>query len=311
MLKTKDLPGILLLALLWSPTFLIVRIAIHEIPPISLTLQRVFWGAIVLVILCTALRKNWLVLLKKWWLFVASTIVLNAIPFTLCSVGEIYIDSSTAGIIEGSTPIFTLLFARYIFKSRDIDRFQVAAIITGFIGLLVIFLPTVNDGNPTSSIGFVTLVLMAAFFAFGFLFSERFLKWAPALESVTLQMVLVTIILVPFAHYFEHPKECVHPSWWVLFLVFLLGAVGTSAAWLTYFVMVKRTGAKNVALATMFMPIFSLFWGRIFLGEPITWYKILGICVVLLSVFSMSLVGREIVKRLLSLLGLQSKEGDH
>jgi len=270
--------------------------------PFAITLFRMFFAC------CALLPYLWIrgkSIRPYLWaykhLFICA-FLLNALPSVLLNLGETWIDSSTAGIVEGSTPIFTFLMAYYLFGSKEICRRKLLGIFLGFLGLLIIFLPTMMDGIQFSSLGFLCLIAMVICFAIGFLYSARHLANVPPIESATLQMLFALLLISPTLLF---PSAWTLPSLKNILLLFALGALGTSCSWLLYFYMLKKTGPSNVSIATMLCPLFALMLGNIVLSETITWYKILGASTVLLSIPIMTDFSKS------SQQVLQSREGDH
>ncbi len=278
LIKSKDLLLILLLSLLWSFSFLFIRICVSCVEPIALTFYRLCYafGFMLIIAICTKARifSYW----KHIHKLLASSFFLNAVPFTLCAVGEVAIDSSTTGIIEGSTPIFVLLFSWLIFRESPISFRQVRAIFMGFLGLLIVFYPFISAGSLHQYYSLLALIGMAVSFAFGFSFSEKYLKPVPPIEAVTLQLFFAPFMILPFVFL----KNGFIPTIPLQMhgILSILG-ITSSLGWVTYFYALKRTSAINVSISTMIIPIITIVWGRIFLAEEITWNKVLGTIVVI------------------------------
>lgn len=285
MLKGKDLLYIFLLAFLWSFTFLLVRMCVFHVVPVSLTFYRLVFASIAMILLSLITRSNPFLHLKYWPHLLVSSFLLNALPFTLCSIGEVWIDSSTTGIIEGSTPLFTLFFTYLFLKNRKIYARQIIGFILGFSGLLVVFIPTLYLTGRDANLGpLLALISMAISFAAGFLYVERFLKAVPPISAVTIQIFFSPFLVFPFIYLIEGSLH--HLPTHVMVLLSILG-LSSSLGWVVYFFGVKHTSAANLSLAAMLCPILTIIWGNLFLGEPVTWYKVLGIVIVILSLFSM------------------------
>lgn len=284
MIKKGDYLPIVLLALLWTPTFLIVKMTVDDSGPFTLAFTRCFLGGIILSIVCFRKKLNLKLFSMHGKHFLIAAFLLNTLPFSACAIGEIFVDSSTAGIIEGSTPVFTLLIAKYCFKHDNIGFKEIGGILLGFFGLIVIFLPTVHAGGMESLIGLLFLLLMAIGFASGFLYTEKHLKDLPSVETTTILLFLASIMLFPFSLTSGGPYYGVVPSNNTLYLLLMLG-ITTGLSWLVYFWAVKKTRASSLSIATMLVPVLCIITGWAILSEVITWYKIVGTTIVLASIF--------------------------
>jgi len=101
----KDFTLIFLAAFFWSFSYIIIRIAdLSYTHPFNLTLFRTIFASIILLIFCLCTKMRFYTSLTFWKPLIISSLLLNVIPFTCCSIGERTVDSSNAAIIENSNP---------------------------------------------------------------------------------------------------------------------------------------------------------------------------------------------------------------
>lgn len=280
LIRTRDFLTILLLAFFWSFTFLIIRVSVDTIQPLTLTFYRLLYGFGFLIFASLASKTNPFRYWRHWGKLIFSGFLLNALPFTLCALGEQTIDSSTAGIIEGTVPFFVLFVAWAIFREKTISFRQIRAIVLAFLGLLVIFFPYLSATSSEHEIlGMSYLFSMSLVFAIGFKYSEHYLKEIPPVAAVTTQFIFAPLMMIPPVLYENNGVIPTIPLHIHGFLA-VLGVVSTMG-WLTYFYAIRRTNANNVSIATMICPIMTIFWGWLFLSEGLSWNKILGTLIVL------------------------------
>jgi drug/metabolite transporter (DMT)-like permease len=199
MIRKGDCFPILLLALLWTPTFLLIKAVVLEAGPFTVSFIRFFLGASLLYLLSWGQWGNKRLFLNYKKELILASLLLLAFPFSVCAIGEMFIDASTAGIVEGAIPVFTLLFAKYWYKEGNIGAKEFGGIFLGLLGLLVIFFPTVHEGGWESFLGLGLLILMAIGFSAGFLYVEKHLKALPPLPTTTLLLFITSILLFPLA----------------------------------------------------------------------------------------------------------------
>lgn len=290
-MRLKDFLGIVLLASLWGPTFLATKIIVQEIPPMTLSFLRCFLASLSLLVICKLQKQNLRPLLKNWKNFAIGGILGNALPFIFCSWGEIYVASSTAGIIEGIIPILTLIFAFLLNPKQKLSKEQLAGVFLGFIGLLVIFFPGILSKDPLingpynneETIGKTLLILMSCCFALNFVFTKQKFSSYPAISSVTMQMLYATIFLIPLTLYMESPLQLPIPSIKTILNMFALGSLGTAISWWLYNYLIKSISATQLSLATYLCPIFAIVLGIFFLEENPTWNLYLGITIIIMA----------------------------
>ena len=100
-----------LLALLWGSGFLWIAIALRGLSPVQITLARLAMGAAVLVVLVYA-RGGRLPTGRRLWVhLVVAAFFANALPYYLFGVAEQQVDSGVAGVINATTPLWTLVLA--------------------------------------------------------------------------------------------------------------------------------------------------------------------------------------------------------
>ncbi|MCB1119629.1 MAG: DMT family transporter [Chlamydiia bacterium] len=288
-MRLKHFLGILLLALMWSPTFLLVKVGLQGFGPFALTLLRCLLASAFIVLLSLQQGPFFPYLKQKWRDLAFAGLIGNALPFALCAIGEVHVTSALAGIIEGMVPLFTLLLARALPPFHRLHSMQLAGVTLGFIGLLAIFLPGMWDPAQASQIlkdlwCEVTICGMAIFFALSFIFAKERLADDPPLHVMAGQMLFASFWLFPFA-LFEEP---VTPNLNALNAVLILAIFCTAFPWLWHYVLLRFLRASDIALAAYFIPIGSIALGYCFLNEILLYNDAVGAGLIL---FAMALAG--------------------
>ena len=105
---------LVLLALIWGASFMLIKIADRELTPATLILGRLGTAALLLAAIAMVRlgpRRTLAEIRAKWGWLVVVGLVNTAVPFWLLSWGETRIDSGLAAIIQGAVPIFNALLA--------------------------------------------------------------------------------------------------------------------------------------------------------------------------------------------------------
>src|SRR6266702_5293094 len=135
-MKFRFLFLLFLLSAIWGISFLLIRIAGGVFPPLWVALLRTGFGA---VLLWTVLISGKFSLpprrLLPWLLLVA--LFNNAIPFTFFAWGEQKVPSSTAAILNATTPIWALLLSLPV-QSFRITRSMIAGVFISFFGVVLV-----------------------------------------------------------------------------------------------------------------------------------------------------------------------------
>jgi len=282
-MKAKNLLLLITLASVWGPSFLFIKVAIVEISPITLAAMRIGIAALLLNLYVIPFRKTFV---KDWNFWKHVTIAgffAQALPFVLINWGEQYIDSALASILNGLTPIFTLLIANFAVREEKITTPKVVGIVLGFIGLIVLISPTFKGGINGSLMGILAVSIAAISYGVALVYNRVHLKDAPPLSAPASQLMMTSLYLIPFAWLVETPNLA-SISIEVYGAVLFLAVFGTALAFVIYFILLEKTSASYVSQVTYLMPIFGVILGAIFLDEKIFIEAIVGGALILLGV---------------------------
>src|ERR1700740_1684554 len=81
------------LALLWGSTFLWIKLALHALAPVQVTLARCVFGSLALLAVCLKAGRRLPHGRAAWGHIVVAALFCNALPFAMFSVGEQTVDS--------------------------------------------------------------------------------------------------------------------------------------------------------------------------------------------------------------------------
>ena len=150
-----------LLACLWGASFLFIKVALRGLSPVQIVLGRLALGAAVLLVV-VALRREPLPRSRTQWGHLAvAAVVANIIPYFLFGWGEQRISSALAGVLNATTPLFTLVFALATRTEPRTTAIRVAGLLLGFAGALVVMAPW-RSGIGVGSLSGQAACLLAA-----------------------------------------------------------------------------------------------------------------------------------------------------
>src|SRR4029079_1206845 len=108
-IDTRDWSLLALLSVLWGGSFFFNGVALRELPPLTLVLLRVALAALILLPLLRAYRLSFPQGISGWRPFFAVALFNNVLPFSLIVIGQTYIPSGLASILNATTPLFTVV----------------------------------------------------------------------------------------------------------------------------------------------------------------------------------------------------------
>lgn len=268
-------PLLLLLSSLWGASYLFIKVAGREIAPATMMLGRV--GVAAVVLLGFLAWRGELRSLRAPRGAYALGLTNAAIPFTLIAWGERHIDSGVAAVANASVPIFvTVLAIRYRQDERS-TGWRLAGILLGLVGVAVLA-GAAPDGGLWYVAGTLAVVVASISYASAGLWGKSLIVHVsgPVLATTSLLGAFVVLLPVGVA---QAPSEL--PSLKAVACVLALAVLGTAAAQLIWFRMLRRFGTTRSSLVTYLLPATALLYGVVFLGEPLTWAELAGFVLIL------------------------------
>lgn len=284
----KNFLWLLVLASLWGPSFLFIKVAVADIPPMTMATGRVGLAALTLVIILKMQGRGLLPLGRMWKHFAIMGFFANALPFALFSWGEQHIDSALAAILNGSTPLFTIMLAHIFTQDDHITPAKLGGVLLGFGGLVVLILPTLLGGVQATTWGLLAIAVAAASYGVGIVYSSLHLRGLPKLVAPASQLTMATVYLLPIALFFEQPYRMSLPSLPAIGSLLALALVGTALAFVLYYRIIEQTSATYLSMVTYLVPVFGVILGIVVLGEQLAWNAYAGCALILLGVMTVN-----------------------
>ena len=287
-MRLRDMVEMFLLSAVWGASFILIKLAGDDLPPVWVAVGRLAFGSAFLWI---ALRlgghKRPPLRLLPPLLVVA--VLNNAIPFCFFPWGERTVPSSIAAILNATTPIWALLLG-LVFGTARATRLTSVGVALGFLGVLgVVYGHATGTVNGTCSGGYLLGVLLIAAaslsYGAGAVLAKRWLQGVEPVVIATFQLTLAGLLLLPLAAFGPHPAALHLKS---VLAVTVLGVLGSGLAYLLFFRLLATISSTRTVAVTYLLPIWGLFWGFI-AGEEIGWTALAGVIVVLVGLILLNL----------------------
>lgn len=266
------------LSVLWGGSFFFNGAALRELPPLTLVLLRVALGAAMLLPL---LRMQGIGLPKGmtgWTPFVAIGLLNNVIPFSLIVIGQTFVPSGLASILNATTPLFTVTVMAAA-GEEALQMRRIAGVALGLLGVIVLRGWGIET-RPGQGLGILLCLGGALSYGFAALAARRLLKDSPPLGTATFQLMASTVMMAVVAGVMEQPWRLPMPGLTTWFAVLGLAGLSTALAYIVFFQIIRRSGATNVMLVTLLIPVTAILLGWLLLGEPISAREIAGAIVI-------------------------------
>jgi len=274
-----------LLGLIWSTSFLFIKLLVHDLGPFGIVFYRCLLGAITILIIMMCLKVKVKISSKRELFIVMIASLFNhALPWALISISEEHIQSNEAAILNAFTPMATLIIG-YFFFHQKIKRQQWIGLLIGMVGLGIMMKINISmlvSGNIYYSLLMIVVTLC---YGVGSLLTKKYLQ--------NLEVMVISFLTLGFSSLYGligcivsgqfnlSPFTNSH----VMVNIVALGAMASGLAYLLFYYMVKEGSAEFATMVTYIVPIFASIWGLFFLKEPISSRMVVGLIFVLVGVF--------------------------
>lgn len=258
-----------ILALLWGASFLSIRIALDEVPPLTAVAHRVGWATLVLWIYVLIRRLPLPRGRHVWISFAGMGLLNNVIPFTLMAWGQLYIPSGLTSIFNAATAIFGVLVAALLLSDESLSKRKAIGVAVGFAGVVTaIGIDSLRAFDITSLAQLAVLAGTISYAFAGVWARKRLTGLAPQVAAAGM-LTASTLIMLPLAWIIDGPIRLdLQPRTIWAIAYYALGA--TALAYLLYYRVLALAGSGNLMLVTLMIAPIPILLGALVLGETLS-----------------------------------------
>ncbi len=283
-----ELALLAVLAGLWGSSYLLIKVALATIPPVTLMAARVTLAAAFLLVVMWARRERLPTDRRTWCDLFVQSLLNSSVAWLVLAWGSQYVPSGTAGVLNSTSPLFVfLLTALASWSSRSAkdpsrSTFKTAGVVLGFVGVvLVVGLDALRGlGQQTLA---QTAILFGAFLYGCAALNGKRLSHLSSLVTATGTMLLATATLLPLSLLVDRPWT-ITPSTLSLLAAGTLAILCTGVALIIYFRLIKTLGAMGVASQSYLRAGVSVLLGLMVLGEQLSASVLIGLIVTIVGV---------------------------
>ena len=279
---TRELVLLFVLAIIWSSSFMFIKIAVSTLTPLTLTFARIALGAIVLAAY-SFYRGDKLPRDRETWLAACVVGLLgNVLPFTLIHWGEQYVDSSLTAILMGVMPVAVALMAHFATESDPLTGRRAIGIAVGFTGLMILVGLEALGGLGTAIVAQIAIMCAALSYSVTTILVRRVTHLTGRPMAVA-TVICGAAIMLPVALIFEEPLSLT-PDWQSVGSLVMLGVFSTGIATLMYFRLINSLGATTFAQINYLIPMMGVGWGALILHEQVGIREAAALAMILVGV---------------------------
>jgi drug/metabolite transporter (DMT)-like permease len=274
---------LLLLALIWSSSFLLIKIGVETIPPFTLTAGRLCIAAVLLWLFLGIRGQGIPLNPRALLLYFVSGIMGSSLPFVLISWGETGISSSLTAILMGIMPISTFVLAHIFISSEPMTRRKSLGVTLGFLGLIALVGLSALTALGNNLWAQVSVLGGAVCYSI----ATVFVRSQPSFEGYRMAAGMNTVaavISLSLAFIVDGPTR-LEPSTSGLWALLALGVFPTAIASLIYLRIIRNLGATTFSQINYVIPVLGGLWGVLILGETLGWNVFVALFLVLCGIY--------------------------
>jgi len=220
-----------------------------------------------------------------WMAFLIMGLLNNVIPFSLIVWGQTHIASGLASVLNATTPLFGVIVVGLLLVDERATAMKLVGVAVGFLGVvMMIGIPSLDSVKQGTILAQIAILGAALSYAFASVFGRRFK--AMGLKPIIIaagQVTGSTALLAPVAFYVDGPLALLgpgSPSIIVWASILTLAVFSTALAYILYFKILASSGATNILLVTLLVPVSAIFLGLLFLNETLQWVNLAGMALI-------------------------------
>ncbi len=280
--RSVNVTLLLSLALIWGSSYMMIKLGLESLPPLTIAAARIALAALVVVVIVRLRRERLPVGINQWRPFVVMAMLSNVAPFILIAWGEVRIDSGLTGILLGCMPLTTLVLAHLFTRDERLSRVKIMGLMFGLSGLVILVGADALAGLGSHLLGEVAVIGAALCYASATVYAHRSVRTRPTVSSAA-TLLVATAIILPASLIIDTPWRLT-PSLLSLIAIAMLGIVGTGVATLIYYRLVGGAGATFTSMINYLIPPISVLWGVMLLGESPSWRMAVALLLITVGV---------------------------
>lgn len=282
-LDSVGLANLLVVYLVWSSTYLAIRIAVREgsgFPPFTMGLMRSVMGGLILLAWAHLQRQRIRLTRREVYILAVSGVLLWLAGNGLVTYAEQRTESGLAALLVAASPIWAALIEALVDRKLP-SLLLFSSLLVGFAGITVLTLPSLSSGVQADAIATLALIVAALAWSGGSVFQARNkVELVPRVSSAY-QMLFGAIGFAVIMLLRNEPAPTPNTEAWLAWLYLVI--FGT-LAFTSYVVALMLLPTRIVMTYAYVNPVLAILLGYVVLGEKITLYTIGGSLLVLLGV---------------------------
>ena len=126
---------LIVLSIIWGSSYILIKKGLVGLTPIQLGAFRILMTTVILLLVGYKSLRGWSFQQWKWLVFTG--FFGTFFPSFLFAFSETEINSSVVAVLNGLTPLFTIIIAYFFFQQR-VKKKQLGGVLVGFLGTVIL-----------------------------------------------------------------------------------------------------------------------------------------------------------------------------
>jgi len=261
------------LGIIWGASFMAVSVALNDMGPMSIAAVRILIGALSVLALIRMMGISLPALSSGegriiWFAAAGMGLFSNALPFTLLSWGQTYVNSGFAGVCMAIVPLFVLPLSHVFVPEERMTFRRTLGFSVGFVGVLVLIGldAFASAGTDFESLARIACLAASLCYAIGAIIT----RLCPQVNMLSLSaaaLICGSAMIVPVALWQEGVPSL--PSTMPLLAILYLGIFPTAVAQILLVQVARSAGPSFLATVNYQVPVWSVIFGALLLSEAV------------------------------------------
>ncbi len=262
----RDWTIIVILGIGWGTSFFFNEVLLREMGPLTVSFARVTMAAVFCWVWLFATGCSPRVDRRLIPQFAFLGAMMFALPFAVYPIGQQYVASGVAGIVNALTPVMVVIVSHFWPGGERATFLKSLGILAGFVGIALLTTRALTTDEPSQVWGTLLIMLAPVSYAIAMNYVRR-------LFSINVTVVLAwsfsfaALLMLPFATLIEGLPSSLSPVTWAA--IAFLGCILTGASFLVAFRILPRAGATKTSTVTFIAPVSAVLIGYFVLQEEL------------------------------------------
>ncbi len=275
----------LTLCVVWSSTWLVIKIGLRDLPPLSFVSIRFLIALLVLIAISIGRTR----LLPKrradYFILGFTGLLMFAVNYALLFWAELHVSSGIAAVIQASIPIFGMICAHWMLPDEPLRWQRLAGALVAIFGVALICARLLSFNGWLAFLGGLGITIGAASAAYSnVLLKAKKIQLAPSMLAAW-QMVFGTVPLLLVGLVLDGNPLYFHWTMSAILSLLYLAVIGSSFTFLLLYWLMPRMSVTNLQAISLITPPGAIALGWAFGGERLSAWSLIGAVFVLLGVW--------------------------